>query len=224
MAATKCRRSRCANAVASVGMRPNALSRLRRWTRLAGAVPASAASPSWTEVDRGGGGAPASLSMAKVRPLKIKTPASTRASARLPCRRQNPAFRSPQTAFVQSLGAELHAPFLRAATLRVATEESPRIPSTTALTGRCRAAERAPLASPEKRGPVSCIRQPIRGAWVDNRDMGNLKQVSSVLRLALWDRLARPGRARVPEPMLMDDPEAVRAFHESAATVQMPAL
>lgn len=70
---------------------------------------------------------------------------------------------------------------------------------------------------------MSCIRQPIRGAWVQNRDMGNLKQVSSVLLLALRDRLARADRARVPEPMLMDDPEAVRAFHESAATVQMPA-
>jgi ubiquinone/menaquinone biosynthesis C-methylase UbiE len=53
--------------------------------------------------------------------------------------------------------------------------------------------------------------------------MGDLKPVLSVLRLALRDRLARPGRPRVPEPMLMDDPEAVRAFHESAATVQMPA-
>jgi tRNA (cmo5U34)-methyltransferase len=58
---------------------------------------------------------------------------------------------------------------------------------------------------------------------VDIFDMGNLKQVSSVLRLAVRDRLARPGRARVPEAMLMDDSEAVRAFHESAATVQMPA-
>lgn len=53
--------------------------------------------------------------------------------------------------------------------------------------------------------------------------MSSLKPILSVLRLALRDRLARPGRPRVPEPMLMDDPEAVRAFHESAATVQMPA-
>lgn len=45
----------------------------------------------------------------------------------------------------------------------------------------------------------------------------------SVLRVAVRDRLARPGRGRVPEPMVMDDAEGVRAFHESAATVQMPA-
>ena len=52
--------------------------------------------------------------------------------------------------------------------------------------------------------------------------MGHLVPVLSVLRLAVRDRLARPGRRRVPEPMVMDDAEGVRAFHESAPTVQMP--
>lgn len=53
--------------------------------------------------------------------------------------------------------------------------------------------------------------------------MGSLKPLLSLLRLTMRERAARPGRARVPEPMLMDDPEAVRAFHESAPTEQMPA-
>lgn len=46
--------------------------------------------------------------------------------------------------------------------------------------------------------------------------------LAKVLGLALRDRMARPGRARVPEPMVMDDPEGVRVFHESAMDVQLP--
>ena len=46
--------------------------------------------------------------------------------------------------------------------------------------------------------------------------------LARVLGLALRDRMARPGRARVPEPMVMDDPEGVRVFHESAMDVQLP--
>ena len=52
--------------------------------------------------------------------------------------------------------------------------------------------------------------------------MGHLRPLFSVLGLAVRDRLATPGRTRVPEPMVMDDAEGVRAFHESAPTVQMP--
>lgn len=52
--------------------------------------------------------------------------------------------------------------------------------------------------------------------------MGSLKPALSLIWLMMRERVARPGRPRVPEPMLMDDPEAVRAFHESATTVQMP--
>ena len=46
--------------------------------------------------------------------------------------------------------------------------------------------------------------------------------LAKVLGLALRDRMARPGRARVPEPMVMDDPGGVRVFHESAMDVQLP--
>lgn len=46
--------------------------------------------------------------------------------------------------------------------------------------------------------------------------------LAKVLGLALRDRMARPGRARVPEPMVMDDPEGVRVFHDSAMDVQLP--
>lgn len=46
--------------------------------------------------------------------------------------------------------------------------------------------------------------------------------LARVLGLALRDRMARPGRARVPEPMVMDDREGVRVFHESAMDVQLP--
>ena len=52
--------------------------------------------------------------------------------------------------------------------------------------------------------------------------MGNLVPLLLMLRLAVRDRFARPGRTRVPEPMIMDDPDGVRAFHESAPHVQMP--
>ena len=37
--------------------------------------------------------------------------------------------------------------------------------------------------------------------------------------LVLRERLARTGRARVPEPMVMDDPEGVAAFDPAGATV-----
>lgn len=40
--------------------------------------------------------------------------------------------------------------------------------------------------------------------------------------LTVRERAARPGRGRVPEPMVMDDPEGARAFHEAAPQVQMP--
>jgi ubiquinone/menaquinone biosynthesis C-methylase UbiE len=43
-----------------------------------------------------------------------------------------------------------------------------------------------------------------------------------MLKLALEERLARPGRARTPEPMIMDDPDGARAFHYSASQVQLP--
>lgn len=46
--------------------------------------------------------------------------------------------------------------------------------------------------------------------------------LAKVLGLALRDRMARGDRARVPEPMVMDDLEGVRVFHESAADVQLP--
>lgn len=46
--------------------------------------------------------------------------------------------------------------------------------------------------------------------------------LAKVVALALRDRMARRGRARVPEPMVMDDPEGVRVFHESAVDVQLP--
>ncbi len=43
-----------------------------------------------------------------------------------------------------------------------------------------------------------------------------------VMRLVLMERATKRPRERVPEPMVMDDPEGVRAFHESAQDVQMP--
>lgn len=46
--------------------------------------------------------------------------------------------------------------------------------------------------------------------------------LAKVVGLALRDRMARPGRGRIPEPMVMDDPEGVRVFHESAVDVQLP--
>lgn len=52
--------------------------------------------------------------------------------------------------------------------------------------------------------------------------MGHILPLLSTLRLAVNERIARPGRTRVPEPMVMDEPEGVRAFHDSAAHVQMP--
>lgn len=52
--------------------------------------------------------------------------------------------------------------------------------------------------------------------------MGHLLPLVAMLRMAVRERVARPGRARVPEPMVMDDAEGVRAFHDSAPAVQMP--
>jgi len=46
--------------------------------------------------------------------------------------------------------------------------------------------------------------------------MGRAATLLSMLRLALQERLTPPGRARVPEPMVMNDPDGARAFHNSA--------
>jgi ubiquinone/menaquinone biosynthesis C-methylase UbiE len=43
-----------------------------------------------------------------------------------------------------------------------------------------------------------------------------------VMGLVLRERMTRGTRERVPEPMVMDDLEGVRAFHEAAPDVQMP--
>lgn len=49
-----------------------------------------------------------------------------------------------------------------------------------------------------------------------------MARLTAMFWLALQERMSRPGRERVPEPMVMDDPGGARAFHDAAPEVQLP--